>query len=226
MSKFKIGDKVKVIRTGSAPKETLGEVGKVISSESDNCIQVKFGKRFEYSSSWWYLAEDLTLVEEENEVPVKPEPKQTLDKYFVEDECFTQALKNYENQFTGGVDQSTFVVKESTVTTNEQGGIPVVNEKGGVKNFGGKPEPRLLFQSMPEAVMEVIKVLTYGSRKYSPDNWKLVDDFAYHDALQRHYLAKCTGEQNDPDTNLNHLAHMACSVLFLLQKEIDRKKED
>lgn len=116
-------------------------------------------------------------------------------------------------------------IDEAVKLPNAQGGIPVVNEKGGVKNFGGKPEPRLLFQSMPEAVMEVIKVLTYGSRKYSPDNWKLVDDFAYHDALQRHYLAKCTGEQNDPDTNLNHLAHMACSVLFLLQKEIDRAKE-
>ena len=129
-------------------------------------------------------------------------------------------------KFSDTMNKNIATIDEAVKLPNTQGGIPVVNEKGGVKNFGGKPEPRLLFQSMPEAVLEVIKVLTYGSKKYSPDNWKLVDDFAYHDAFQRHYLAKCTGEQNDPDTNLNHLAHMACSVLFLLQKEIDRNKEE
>lgn len=108
---------------------------------------------------------------------------------------------------------------------NASGGIPVVNSSGGVKNFGGKPEPRLLFQSMPEAVLEVIKVLTYGAKKYSPDNWKLVEESAYHDAFQRHYLDYCKGEKLDSESDLPHIAHMIASLFFILQKNLEKQDE-
>lgn len=197
MSKFKDGDLVTILTSHSAPKDTVGKIGKVISHEFGSYL-VEVPDTAHANKKWYYSENQLGFPTNKLKADLKDLIKADLDK-----------PKSNSGEFV----------------VNEQGGIAVVNEKGGVKNFGGKPEPRLLFQSMPEAVLEVIKVLTYGSRKYSPDNWKLVDDFAYHDAFQRHYLAKCIGEQNDPDTNLNHLAHMACSVLFLLQKEIDRAKE-
>lgn len=126
-------------------------------------------------------------------------------------------------QIIGAVDEAT----KPVAITNSNGGIKfdggktVVNERGGIKNFGGKIQPRLLFQSMPEAVEEVISVLTYGANKYSADNWKKVDDFAYHDAFQRHYLEYCKGEKLDKDSGKEHLAHMICSLFFLLQKSLE-----
>lgn len=118
------------------------------------------------------------------------------------------------------------VVKENNgFVVNEQGGMPIVNEKGGVKNFGGKPQPSLLFKSMPQAVLQVIEVLTYGANKYSADNWKLVDEIAYHDAFQRHYLSYCVGEIFDPESKKHHISHMICSLLFILQKDLEKNIE-
>ena len=75
------------------------------------------------------------------------------------------------------------------------------------------------------ALDEVTKVLTYGAKKYDRHNWQHVADIRYQAALMRHFSKYMQGEQNDPETGISHLAHMACSVLFLLQKDIDRLKQ-
>ena len=74
------------------------------------------------------------------------------------------------------------------------------------------------------ALDETVKVLTYGARKYDRHNWQHVDDIRYQAALMRHFSLYMQGEANDPETNISHLAHMACSVLFLLQKQLDQEK--
>lgn len=101
------------------------------------------------------------------------------------------------------------------------GGIRVTNELGGVKADGGKMQPRLLMQSMPNAVAEVCQVLTYGANKYSPDNWRKVEPDRYVDATYRHLLAFHAGEGFDAETGKHHLAHAICCLLFLLEMQND-----
>lgn len=84
-----------------------------------------------------------------------------------------------------------------------------------VKKDGGKPRPSLV---PPAALEQMIEVLEYGARKYSAGNWKNCEDWSrYWDAAQRHLQAYRRGEEVDPETGLNHLAHAACSLFFLLE---------
>lgn len=85
----------------------------------------------------------------------------------------------------------------------------------GVKFDKDKPKWSLL----PfKALAEVVDVLTYGARKYAPDNWKKVPDARtrYVDATFRHFTAYINGEKNDSETGKSHLAHAICCLLFLL----------
>ena len=58
----------------------------------------------------------------------------------------------------------------------------------------------------------------FGSAKYSDNNWKKVDMLKqrYYNALMRHINAWWEGEKNDPETNMHHLAHAGCCILFLI----------
>ena len=69
-----------------------------------------------------------------------------------------------------------------------------------------------------DPIIDIGKVLTYGAHKYSERNWEkgLAWSRCYGAAL-RHLLAWHKGETNDPETGLNHLAHAACEILFLLE---------
>ena len=96
-----------------------------------------------------------------------------------------------------------------------------VNTKGGVKNDGGKLQPTLLLKSMPRAVKQVIEVLQHGADKYGADNWKLVENNRYDDAMLRHLVfGYLSGEKVDPDSGKQHLAHIICCALFLLDNEL------
>ena len=85
---------------------------------------------------------------------------------------------------------------------------------GGIKHDGDKTRLELL----PfEALEEVGKVLTVGAIKYAPDNWR--KGMSWRRVLGsalRHLFAWGAGEDKDPETELSHLAHAACCVLFLL----------
>jgi hypothetical protein len=74
------------------------------------------------------------------------------------------------------------------------------------------------------ATAVVVDVLTYGARKYSPDNWRHVPDARrrYFAAAMRHLVAWFAGERVDPESGRPHLAHATCCLLFLLElDEID-----
>lgn len=61
---------------------------------------------------------------------------------------------------------------------------------------------KLRFDLIPSQIEEALAVvLTYGADKYSPDNWKDVDDFEnrYYGALRRHLSAWRQGEDYDLD---------------------------
>lgn len=86
----------------------------------------------------------------------------------------------------------------------------------GKKYDGDKPMPRLL---PPSALLAISRVLTFGAKKYSPDNWKHVVGAKdrYLDAMFRHLLAYNKGELVDPESGESHLAHLMCCALFLLE---------
>lgn len=89
----------------------------------------------------------------------------------------------------------------------------------GVKYDNDKPQWSLL----PfKALREVVDVLTYGAKKYAPDNWKKVPNAKqrYIDAGFRHFTAYAGGEKLDPETGKSHLAHAMCCLLYLLAFEV------
>lgn len=96
---------------------------------------------------------------------------------------------------------------------------------GGRKFDGGKLQYGLL---PPLALKAVVDVLTFGAEKYEPDNWKYVPDSKrrYFDALQRHVWAWKEGEQNDPETGKNHLAHALCCLMFLYEHDVKYSVQD
>ena len=87
--------------------------------------------------------------------------------------------------------------------------------KQGVKYDDGKARWELIpFRAM----RDVVDVLTYGSRKYADDNWKIVPDARkrYVSAAFRHLTDWAGGEKKDSETGKSHLAHAICCLLFLL----------
>lgn len=82
------------------------------------------------------------------------------------------------------------------------------------KNDEGKPE----YEMLPlELLSGVNKILQYGAKKYSVNNWKKQDfqmSRAYN-ALLRHMIAFWNGEDKDKESGLSHLDHAMCNLLFL-----------
>ena len=93
------------------------------------------------------------------------------------------------------------------------------------KADAGKIRPTLVPISAIRAIAEIRE---YGCRKYyDPENWKRVEPQRYKDAAYRHWLAYLDGEQNDQESGLPHLWHLACNIAFLIElEESDTNNED
>lgn len=68
------------------------------------------------------------------------------------------------------------------------------------------------------ALFKIAEVMGFGAKKYGSHNWR--GGIAWSrvsDAALRHLLAWKDGEDLDPESGLNHLAHLGCCVLFLLE---------
>ena len=90
----------------------------------------------------------------------------------------------------------------------------------GQKHDSGKPMMSLV---PPAALLEVAKVMTFGANKYSPSNWKHVDDLhrRYTDAALRHINAYQRGEKLDDESGLLHMAHAICCLMFMLETDLN-----
>lgn len=67
-----------------------------------------------------------------------------------------------------------------------------------------------------DTVEDIVKVMTYGAKKYAPDNWKLVTPKErYLAAAFRHIVEWKKGSTIDLESGLPHLAHALCSLMFL-----------
>jgi len=86
----------------------------------------------------------------------------------------------------------------------------------GIKYDSTKPDYSLV---PPNALDDVVKVLTYGAQKYDRNNWKFLEnlDNHYFAAAQRHLWALQRGETTDEETGIHHAAHAICCMMFLLE---------
>lgn len=76
----------------------------------------------------------------------------------------------------------------------------------------------------PRALLELAKVAGYGGAKYERLNYLRGYPWSLSfDAMQRHALAFWAGEDNDPESGLPHMAHVAWHALAMLaftQREV------
>lgn len=81
---------------------------------------------------------------------------------------------------------------------------------------------KLMWDLLPyDAVEKIVEIMTYGAKKYAPNNWQKVKANRYYAAMMRHIVAELKGEDNDKESGLLHLAHAATNILFLLWKKIN-----
>lgn len=70
----------------------------------------------------------------------------------------------------------------------------------------------------PVAILVAARAMMEGARKYGPYNWreKKVQANIYVDACLRHLLSWATGEEVDPESQIEHLGHaIACCAILL-----------
>lgn len=85
------------------------------------------------------------------------------------------------------------------------------------KDVVGKTKPQLALIP-PSALIEVAKVAKVGDDKYGPFNWREIpiEVMQYLHAMHRHLAAFLDGENNDPESNASHLAHViqTCAIVL------------
>lgn len=95
---------------------------------------------------------------------------------------------------------------------------------GGLKYDAAKPGMELLD---PYALEQLAKVVDYGATKYDKFNWKKGIQWGRTlGAVLRHTFAYINGEDNDPETGLNHMAHAMANCMFLVWFSQNRKEYD
>lgn len=93
----------------------------------------------------------------------------------------------------------------------------------GIKHDDGKPRWDLLPM---DALEEVVKVYTFGAKKYAPWNWRNGLNYSrVYAALHRHLKAWWwDGKDVDAETQCQHLASVAWCCLSLLHYNINKNK--
>tara|TARA_R110000744_G_scaffold102772_1_gene197422 strand:- start:184 stop:798 length:615 start_codon:yes stop_codon:yes gene_type:complete len=86
-----------------------------------------------------------------------------------------------------------------------------------VKEFMKFDSDKLRYDLIPPEVLKALaEVLTYGAKKYKPNNWRECDDSErYVGALLRHLQAYRLGERVDAESGLDHLAMAMTNVAML-----------
>jgi hypothetical protein len=73
----------------------------------------------------------------------------------------------------------------------------------------------------PSAFLSAGDVLTYGAKKYGPENWRKIPNGQdrFFGAALRHLMAWRSGEKTDPESGLPHVAHALTNLMFLNELE-------
>lgn len=93
-------------------------------------------------------------------------------------------------------------------------------KEAGIKHDEGKLEYHLLPWT---ALEQVVRVMMMGRDKYGAFNWKNgISSTRYFDAGLRHAVARFKGQTQDPESHLDHLAHVAANALMDLETYIEQ----
>lgn len=83
---------------------------------------------------------------------------------------------------------------------------------GAIKNDTEKVQLELLSATW---LMGVGRVLTFGAKKYASHNWrKGLHQSRLLGAALRHIVAYLGGQDRDEETDLSHLYHASCCLMF------------
>lgn len=75
---------------------------------------------------------------------------------------------------------------------------------------------KLRYDLLPyDIIDELVADLTYGAKKYAPDNWKQVPKWKYKAALGRHFSEYMKGHHHDKESGLPHLVMVMCNAMFI-----------
>ena len=77
----------------------------------------------------------------------------------------------------------------------------------------------------PEWPDSLARILTYGAKKYKPNNWRKGEIDRYIGAVHRHLNAWQQGDLLDKESGMPHLWHAMCNIGFLITLE-ESKHED
>ena len=68
-----------------------------------------------------------------------------------------------------------------------------------------------------DCIEDVVKILSFGSKKYGDNSWQQVSEFEdrYYAALMRHLVEWRKGNKIDEESGLSHLSHAMCNLVFL-----------
>jgi len=91
--------------------------------------------------------------------------------------------------------------------------VRTVSATGGAK---GEKDSQLAWCD-PLTLLELGKVYGFGARKYDPSNYRKGYEWSKSfSAMMRHALAFWSGEDNDPESGLPHMAHAAWHCLTMI----------
>ena len=85
-------------------------------------------------------------------------------------------------------------------------------EEKGLRYNEGKPKWSLVeFNSL----IPLVKVMEYGEKKYSRDNWKKgLDSAEILESLSRHLFALMQGDEIDNESGCEHIGHIMANAMF------------
>lgn len=132
------------------------------------------------------------------------------------------------NVRVGSAYEPTAVIGEWLNDTNSRVRIyaPQPSQEPDLKFDSGKPRWSLLMRGFPAALAGVVRVLTFGAKKYAAHSWRGVrnGEERYRDALYRHLSAIESGEKLDSESGESHYSHAIFNLLALHELEIQNAK--
>jgi len=95
--------------------------------------------------------------------------------------------------------------------------IPINLGSKNIKAAAAKDKPST-YTIPPIAILALGAAMKCGADKYGAFNWRTTDVTAstFIDAINRHFLTWQTGENNDPESHISHLAHIMANCAILL----------
>lgn len=99
-------------------------------------------------------------------------------------------------------------------TFNKETGNIEVPKQEGYRDDEGKPPIHLI---PAEAILMLAEVFKYGNRKYGERNWESGMDWSrIYSSAMRHLLSFWMGENDDPESKLQHMAHATWNCMALM----------